>query len=47
MPFGRIVEVTFVLIIAYLILTNAFGASSLIRAAGQTYTDSIKALQGR
>lgn len=31
----------------YLVLTNAFGAVSLINAAGGTYAELLKTLQGR
>lgn len=44
---GRVLEITFVLILAYLILSRAVGFSSAVRAIGKVYVDSVKALQGR
>lgn len=35
------------LVALYLVLTNFLGAVSLIRAAGGTYGDLLKTLQGR
>ncbi len=40
-------EITFILIIVYLVLTNASGFASAIRSLGSVYTSSVKALQGR
>lgn len=44
---NRIIEVTFVLIILYLVVANAAGFAQAIRAIGGVYTDSVKALQAR
>lgn len=43
---ARIIEVTFMLVLAYLILKNASGFSSAVRSVGSVYTSSVKALQG-
>lgn len=45
--FGRILEITMVAIVLYLVLTNAFGFSSIISTAGEVYAKSVTALQGR
>lgn len=42
-----IIEVTLVLILVYLVLVNAQGFASAVRAIGSVYTSSVKALQGR
>ena len=44
---GRIIEGTITLILGYLILSNAAGFSTAVRAAGSVYKDSVMALQGR
>lgn len=44
---GRIIEGTIVLVMAYLILSNASGFSSAIRAIGSVYSNSVRTLQGR
>ncbi len=44
---SRVIEVTFVLIIAYLVLTNWLGFSSAVGAIGRAYTDAVRVLQGR
>jgi len=43
----RVLEITFVLIILYLVLANAYGFSSAVTSIGSVYTTSVKALQGR
>lgn len=45
--FERMFEVSFTLILVYLILNNAVGFSSVISSAGAVYVNSVKALQGR
>lgn len=40
-------EITFVLILVYLVLTRARGFSAAIRAISGGYAESVKALQGR
>lgn len=40
-------EITFMLILAFLILKNAIGFSMSIKSIGSTYVDAVKALQGR
>lgn len=44
---GRVIEVTLVLIVLYLVLSNAFGFSSAIASIGKVYVNAVKALQGR
>lgn len=44
---SRVIEVTFVLIILYLVLTNSFGFTRVVGAIGQAYGDVVKVLQGR
>lgn len=44
---GRWIEITFVLIVLYLVLSKALGFSSAVRSIGKVYVDSVKALQGR
>jgi hypothetical protein len=43
----RWIEITFVLIVLYLVLTNSDGFSSAVRSLGSVYTQSVRALQGR
>jgi len=43
----RVIEITFTLILVYLILANAFGFSSVVSSIGNVYVQSVKALQGR
>ena len=47
MSVNRVIEVTFTLILAYLVLSNARGFSNVIRSVGSVYTGSVRALQGR
>lgn len=42
-----IIESTFVLIVVYLVLANAFGFSSAMSSIGDLYTSSVRTLQGR
>lgn len=44
---GRIIEGTVTLVLVYLVLSQAQGFSAAARAAGGTYVDAVKALQGR
>ena len=44
---GRILEITFMLILAYLVIANAQNFGLAIRAIGSVYTGSVKVLQGR
>lgn len=44
---NHVVEVTFTLVLVYLILANSVGFSSVITSAGSVYVNSVKALQGR
>lgn len=43
----RLLEITFTLILVYLILTQAKGFSSSVRSLSSAYTEGVKALQGR
>jgi hypothetical protein len=44
---SHIFEITFTLILAYLVIDNSFGVARILQSAGGVYTQSIKALQGR
>lgn len=44
---SRWLEITFMLILVYLILSRALGFSLAVGAIGKTYTDAVRALQGR
>ena len=44
---SRIIEGTITLIVVYLVLTKAAEFSTAARAVGGTYTDAVRALQGR
>lgn len=43
---GRVLEITFVLILLHLVLSRATGFSNAIKAIGGVYVASVKALQG-
>jgi hypothetical protein len=45
--FSEIVQASFVLIMAYLIIANADKFSTAVNSAGGIYIQAIKALQGR
>lgn len=44
---GRILEITLILVMAYLIFINADGFSKAAEASGGVYINAVKALQGR
>jgi len=44
---GQLLEITFVLIILFLVLNNGSAFSSVVRSLGSVYTGSVKVLQGR
>lgn len=44
---SRWLEITFILILLYLVLSRALGFSSVVRSIGKVYVDAVKALQGR
>lgn len=44
---NRVIEVTFVLILAYLVIANAGNFSVAIRSIGSVYSGAVKTLQGR
>jgi len=43
----KIVEGTIVLILMFLVLTNAQGFATVSSSVGTTYVNAVKALQGR
>lgn len=43
----RVLEITFTLILIYLVLSRAEGFSTSIGAISGAYTESVRALQGR
>lgn len=43
----QILEITFTLIVLYLVLANASGFSSVVNSIGGLYVSSVKTLQGR
>lgn len=45
--FGKVVEGTITLVMAFLILANADNFGTAAKAAGGVYVDAVKALQGR
>jgi len=45
--FGEIIEITFFIILIYLILSRAEGFSSVVRSTSNAYVGAVKALQGR
>lgn len=44
---GRVIEVTLILVMAYLVLANANSFGTVTRAIGSTYIGAVKVLQGR
>jgi hypothetical protein len=44
---GKVLEITFVLVVAYLILANAQSFSIAAQTVGQVYEGAVKTLQGR
>lgn len=44
---GRIIEVTFTMIMTYLILKDAGAFSTAAKAVGDVYTGAVSTLQGR
>jgi hypothetical protein len=47
MNVDRILEITFTLIILYLVLSRAEGFSEVVRSISSAYIGSVKTLQGR
>jgi len=45
--FGRILEITFFLVLVYLVLSRAEGFSSAMGSLSGAYTESVRTLQGR
>lgn len=43
----QILEITFTLILLYLVLSNASAFSSITTSIGNVYTSAVKTLQGR
>jgi hypothetical protein len=44
---GRVIEVSFVLILVFLVVTNSQGFYTALSGIGQTYVGAVKTLQGR
>lgn len=44
---GRIIEVTFLLVLAYLVVSNAGGFSIAMNGLASAYTSAVRTLQGR
>jgi hypothetical protein len=44
---NRILEITFVLVLAYLVIANANNFSIAIRSIGGVYVGAVRTLQGR
>lgn len=44
---SKVLEITFVLIMTYLVIANAAHFSMAIQALGAVYGNSVKVLQGR
>lgn len=44
---GKLFEITFTLVLVYLVLRNASGFSSAIKGFGSAYSGFVKVLQGR
>jgi hypothetical protein len=44
---GRWIEITFVLIVLYLVLSRAKGFSAAMGSIAKAYTGAVRALQGR
>lgn len=45
--FGKIIEGTFVLILVYLVASNAQGFSAVVNSIGSVYASGVHALQAR
>jgi hypothetical protein len=43
----QVLEITFMLVLVYLIVSNAEGFSAATKAVGSVYANSVKVLQGR
>ena len=44
---GKVLEITFILVLMYLVLTNGSGFSSAVASVGSGYTSAVRTLQGR
>jgi hypothetical protein len=44
---GKVLEITFVLVLAYLVLANAPNFSIAVQSVGGVYNGAVKTLQGR
>lgn len=44
---GKVLEITFILVLMYLVLTNGNAFSQVVSSIGSVYTSSVKTLQGR
>jgi hypothetical protein len=44
---GKVLEITFILVLMYLVLTNGSAFSQVVGSIGNVYTSSVRTLQGR
>lgn len=44
---GRVLEITFVAVLLFLVVTNADGFARVTTAIGSVYSQSVRTLQGR
>lgn len=44
---SRLLEITFLLIVLYIVVANARAFSTIVSTLGATYTSSVRALQGK
>lgn len=44
---SRVLEITFTLILVFLVLSNAGNFSTVTSAIGRAYVEAVRALQGR
>lgn len=44
---NRVIEITFVLIVVYLVIVNAIDFSIVVNTIGTLYIEAVKTLQGR
>jgi hypothetical protein len=44
---SQVLEITFILILLYLVLTNGSAFSQVVGASGNVYTNAVRTLQGR
>lgn len=44
---GRVIEVTFILVLVFLVLSNAMGFTLAVGSLSGAYSNAVKTLQGR